>query len=118
MRLLFDENLSPKLAESLVDTFPDSQHVSRVGLQSASDQDVWEYARANEYAIVTKDDDFRQRSFLFGPPPKVIWIRLGNCTTTDIENVLRDRSAEILGLGEDTDAALMVITRGGPPSQA
>lgn len=51
-----------------------------LGLKSSPDTVVWEYAAKMGYTIVTKDADFRQRSFLFGPPPKVICIRIGNCS--------------------------------------
>ena len=89
MKLLFDENLSPNLVIRLADLFPNSVHVREVGLQSADDQIVWEYAKNADLMIVSKDGDMHQRSFLFGAPPKVVWVRLGNCSTTDVENLLR-----------------------------
>ena len=85
MKLLFDHNLSYKLVGRLADLFPDSEHVRNVNLHEADDRTVWEYARANGFAIVSKDEDFHQLSFLYGAPPKVVWVRLGNCTTADIE---------------------------------
>jgi len=114
LKLLFDENLSPKLADSLVDLYPESRHVSQVALAAASDADVWEHAGTHGFTIVTKDDDFRQRSFLLGPPPKVIWVRLGNCRTCDVEHVLRDRFEEVSGFDASREAALMVIVRRVP----
>ena len=89
MKLLIGENLSPRLVVAVSDLFPRSVHVRDVDLHSASDQSVWEFARVHGFAIVSKDADFRQRSFLFGAPPKVVWIRRGNCTTEDIEALLR-----------------------------
>ena len=77
MKLLFDENLSPTLVVALADVFQESTHVRDVGLKASADRKVWDYAGETGYTIVTKDADFRQRSFLFGPPPKVIWIGLG-----------------------------------------
>ena len=74
MKLLFDENLAPALVDELADIFRESTHVRQVGLKSSPDGKVWDYAAEMGYAIVTKDADFRQRSFVFGPPPKVIWI--------------------------------------------
>lgn len=68
MKLLLDENLAPSLA--LADIFPESIHVRELGLKSSPDTVVWEYAAKVGYTIVTKDADFRQRSFLFGPPQK------------------------------------------------
>lgn len=78
MKLLFDENLSHKLARLLEDTFPNSIHVRDVGLKAADDPLVWEYAKINGLILVSKDSDMHQRSFLFGPPPKVVWVCLGN----------------------------------------
>lgn len=89
MRLLFDEKLSRSLCTRLKDVFPDSKHVVAAGLERASDHDVWEYAKRNGLVIVTKDGDYHQMSFLLGAPPKVVWLRIGNCSTDKIENLLR-----------------------------
>ena len=86
MRLLFDSNLSHRLKEVLGEVYPDSVHVREVGLESADDLAVWTYARDHELTIVSKDSDFRQMSFTFGHPPKVIWVRRGNCSTSEIES--------------------------------
>lgn len=85
MKLLFDQNLSPRLIPTLRHDYPDSRHVREVGLKDAPDAAVWQYAAQHDFTIVTKDADFHQRSFLFGHPPKVIWIRAGNCSTDMIE---------------------------------
>ncbi|MGH9853697.1 MAG: DUF5615 family PIN-like protein, partial [Blastocatellia bacterium] len=89
MKLLFDENLSPKLARRLADLFPDSTHVRDVGLKTADDPLVWAYAQDNDFMIVSKDSDMHDRSLIFGYPPKVIWVRLGNCSTRQVEDLLR-----------------------------
>ena len=109
MRLLFDQNLAPRLVRSLVDVYPDSVHVRDVGLASADDAAVWEYAKQNALAIVSKDGDFHQRSFLYGHPPKVIWIRRGNCATTIIERILREHHADIVGFFADSEAAFLAL---------
>ena len=80
MKLLFDQNLSPKLVRRLADLFPGSSHVQAVGLDCASDDQVWEHARRNGFAIVTKDGDFNNLSVMRGSPPKVVWLQLGNCS--------------------------------------
>ncbi len=77
VRLLFDQNLSPKLVALLAVDFPGSAHVRDLGMARAADPAVWAYAVANGLAIVSKDVDFQQRALLMGPPPKVVWIRLG-----------------------------------------
>jgi predicted nuclease of predicted toxin-antitoxin system len=69
--------------------------VREFGLQAADDEVIWSHAAAGGFAIVTKDDDFRQRSFLRGHPPKVIWVRLGNCRAADVEALLRARVEDV-----------------------
>ncbi|MBI3911790.1 MAG: DUF5615 family PIN-like protein [Armatimonadetes bacterium] len=109
MRLLLDQNLPARLARALTDLYPGSLHVWDVGLQSATDQAVWDYARGEGLVIVSKDSDFRQHSFLFGFPPKVVWIRLGNCSTKEIEQVLRDRYTDIEQFCTDPTASFLVL---------
>ena len=89
-----------------------SEHVRNVGLQEASDHAVWEYARSNGFAAFSKDEDFHQLSFLRGPPPKVVWAKLGNCTTDDVERGLRERQPDLLELDNDEDAAFAVVAGG------
>jgi predicted nuclease of predicted toxin-antitoxin system len=110
MKLLFDQNLSPKLVDRLVDLFPDSSHVLSVGLDCADDDQVWEFARQNVLAIVTKDDDFNNLSVLRGHPPKIVWLQLGNCTTDDAEAVLRARFAEIEAFEQDDSVGTLVLS--------
>ena len=110
MKLLFDENLSHKLARLLSDLFPDSVHVREVGLKAADDPVVWEYAKNNGLMIVSKDSDMHQRSFVLGYPPKVVWVRLGNCSTTDVENLLRKNFAAIEAFYEDDYASFLSLS--------
>jgi predicted nuclease of predicted toxin-antitoxin system len=109
VKLLLDQNLSPRLVKSLDKLYPGSKHVRDVRLQSAPDDAVWGYARKGGFVIVSKDADFHQRSFLSGPPPKVVWIRRGNCTTADIEAILRDHHRDLLAFGEDVEAAFLAL---------
>ncbi|MDE2155540.1 MAG: DUF5615 family PIN-like protein [Xanthomonadaceae bacterium] len=106
---MYDENLSPKLVMALNDVFPDSAHVDRVGLGGASDREVWEYARDNGYTLISKDSDFQEMSLLHGYPPKVIWLKRGNCTNKQIELILRNKSAQIAELLDDPEAALLLL---------
>lgn len=87
MKLLFDHNLSPRLVNRLADIYPNSNHLFNLQLDTAADYLVWEYARQNQFIIVTKDSDFSELSLLRGFPPKVIWIRIGNCKTNEIESL-------------------------------
>ena len=109
MKLLFDQNLSPRLVDSLKDFFPESAHVRSVGLSRADDAAVWDYAKANGFTLVSKDSDFHQMSFLEGPPPGVIWVRRGNCTTLEIAELLRGRRDAILRFHSDPDASFLAL---------
>ena len=95
MKLLFDQNLSPRLPRLLADIYAKTVHVREVGLRDASDAEIWEYAKANGYAIVSKDSDFQQRSLLEGAASEFIWLRAGNCTVARNESLLRGYSAAI-----------------------
>jgi predicted nuclease of predicted toxin-antitoxin system len=114
MKLLFDHNLSYKLVGRLADLFPDSEHVRNVNLHEADDREVWDYTRTNGFAIVSKDEDFHQLSFLYGAPPKVVWARLGNCTTTDIEQALRRHHTDLVEFNANEEGAFLII--GGKPA--
>ncbi len=110
MKLLFDENLSPRLVSALEPEYPGSVHVRTLGLRGATDQAIWGRARQEAYTLVSKDNDFRQLSFLHGPPPKVIWLSVGNAETEAIFRFLRSQRAEIQIFGADTEASLLVLT--------
>ncbi|MGI0135205.1 MAG: DUF5615 family PIN-like protein, partial [Candidatus Micrarchaeaceae archaeon] len=89
MKLLLDQNISHRLVTSLAEIYADSSHVRLMGLERADDETLWRFARESGFTLVSKDSDFHQRSFLRGFPPKVVWLRLGNCSTHDIERILR-----------------------------
>ena len=114
MKLLFDQHLSPHLATRLADLFPYSSHVSFVGLDCVADETVWNYARANDYVIVTKDPDFADLSVVYGSPPKVIWLRLANCTTREIEVAMRGRQQEITGFAGDATVGVLEVSESTP----
>lgn len=110
MRLLFDENLSYRLVTILADLFPDSVHVRDVGLSEADDLQVWTFARDNGLTICSKDSDMHQRSFLFGFPPKIIWVRLGNCSTDDVAALLRNKVNSIEAFHADDYASFLSLS--------
>ncbi|MBZ0280695.1 MAG: DUF5615 family PIN-like protein [Anaerolineae bacterium] len=109
MKLLFDNNLSPKLVNQLADLYPDSSHVATLSLDSASDVEVWRRAQDDGYCLVTKDADFNELLAIRGFPPKVVWIRLGNCTTAEIAALLRNHHATITEFAEDDSAGLLEL---------
>lgn len=109
MKLLFDQNVSRRLVAMFSIEYPESRHVTEVGLDTATDAEIWSYAGEHDFVIVSKDSDFRQLAFLHGPPPKAIWVRLGNATTIEIYDALRANREEIVRFGTDADEALLVI---------
>jgi predicted nuclease of predicted toxin-antitoxin system len=72
---------------------------------------VWRHAQDAGFTIVSKDDDFRQRAFLRGAPPKVIWVNVGNCTTAEVDAILRARHGDVLAFEADPTAALLLLAR-------
>ena len=110
MRLLFDENLSPKLSRLLAAQFPGSLHLRDCGLKGATDETIWDYARANQLTIVSKDSDFYQRSLFYGSPPKFIWLRSGNCTRDELVSLLALHEQEIHALDSDPFESILVLS--------
>lgn len=112
MKLLLDENLSPRLVESLSDLYPGLEHVHNVELGGADDSAVWAYAREHGFAIVSKDSDFAERSVLEKEAAKVVWIRLGNCSTADLEGLLRSAHGTVRRfIEEDSETCLLLGRR-------
>ena len=110
MKLLFDENLSPKLPALLAALFPHSAHVRECGLLGLADEEVWDYARAHGFIIVSKDSDFQQRSLLYGPPPKIVWLRIGNCTREQLVQLITTHEADLHALDTDPYEAVLVLS--------
>jgi predicted nuclease of predicted toxin-antitoxin system len=109
VKLLFDENLSPKLVQRLASLFSDSAHVHECGLGACDDGVIWQFAATQGFTIVSKDLDFYDRSILNGSPPKVIWLRTGNCSTANVENLLRTFVAEIARFDSNPNESLLIL---------
>lgn len=109
MKLLLDQNLSWKLVVELRESYPDSEHIKQALSTSADDRAIWDFARDNDFAIVTKDDDFVQRSMLLGHPPKVVWIRLGNCKTDEITRLLLGSLNVMIAFANDEEKSLFAL---------
>jgi predicted nuclease of predicted toxin-antitoxin system len=90
VKLLLDENLSDRIVYRIIDLYPDSEHVINLPLTNTDDGIIWEYAKANDFVIVSKDSDFHQRSLLYSHPPKFVYLRIGNSPTLKIVRILRD----------------------------
>lgn len=109
MSLLFDQNLSRRLPALLATEFPGSEQVFLVGLAAADDRAVWAYAAARGLAVVSKDADFAALSATLGPPPKVIWLRVGNGPTRDVAALLRTRASDVRAFLADPVAGLLEL---------
>ena len=112
MKLLFDENVSPKLPQMLANEYPGSRHVQEVSLRGADDRQIWDYGLARGFAIVSKDTDFRERSFVEGFPPKVIWLDVGNAGTTMIAGLLRREGQRVEAFEKQDETSFLILSLG------
>lgn len=112
MTLLFDANLSPVLVVLLREEYPGSAHVRDVGLRSGTDAEIWDHAKANGFAIVSKDTDFRERSFVEGFPPKVLWLDVANAGTGPIAELFKAERARVERFGTSSDNSLLILSLG------
>ncbi len=109
MKLLFDQNLSHRLPHILRDIFPESIHIREIGFIEATDTVIWEYAKEYGFTIVSKDSDFQQRSLFYGQPPKVVWLKVGNCPVKIIEDLLRKHSISIYTFELDENSSYLTL---------
>jgi len=109
VKLLFDQNLSPKLVSRLAEIFPSSNHVYLIGLDTASDRAIRSFAAENDFVIVTKDADYAELLTLYGGPPGIVWIRRGNCSTPNIATLLADHLEQIESLTGDSTTQIITI---------
>jgi predicted nuclease of predicted toxin-antitoxin system len=113
VKLLFDENLSHTLVGILAHEFPGCEHVRNAGLRAAEDGQIWDHARTNGFVIISKNTDFRERSYVEGFPPKIIWLDVGNAGTEAIAELLR-RERQRIELFEKQDETSLLILSIGP----
>jgi predicted nuclease of predicted toxin-antitoxin system len=106
---LFDQNLSRRLVGLLAVEYPGSVHVEAAGLLGADDRTIWNYAAAHSLAVVSKDTDFRDLAVQLGPPPKVVWVRVGNGPTAAVVTLLRSRLADVASFLADPTLALLIL---------
>jgi len=109
VRILLDENISRRLVSRLQTRFEAVEHVASLGLTQASDETIWEYAKEHSLIIVSKDSDFHQRSFVRGHPPKVVWLRVGNCTTERVAEAILLAADSIQKFAADEQAAFLIV---------
>ena len=111
MKLIFDANLSPALVARLADIFPASVHVFEIGEIAADDLKIWQFAVFGDFVVVSQDTGFLDMSLLRGLPPKLVFLRIGNCTTNLVEKIIRPRHADILRFGFDPVETCLIIDR-------
>jgi predicted nuclease of predicted toxin-antitoxin system len=109
VKLLLDENLSRRLAGRLAELYPGSIHVAEAGLLASPDREVWEFAKRNDYVIVSADSDFYELATTIGPPPKVVWLRRWRHPTRDAEQVLRREAVRITEFAADLELSVLVL---------
>lgn len=107
--LLIDNNLSPRLVKFLAEVFPGLMHVEDVMLGEAEDQVIWQYAAQNKLDILTKDADFNDIQRLRSYPPKIVWIRSGNISTSMVVQLLLDQASDIHRFLADPDLGVLEI---------
>jgi len=107
--LLLDQNLSRRLVDLLEPQFPETRHVALLGMERASDLEIFDFARRSVFAILSKDTDFHYLSFRYGAPPKIVWIRLGNASTAEIAACLLASAVRIRRFLADEEATVMAV---------
>ena len=110
VKLLFDENLSAKLPQMLSAEYPGSTHIEGVGLRGATDPQIWEYAKEQAFIVVSKDTDFRERSFVEGFPPKVIWLDVGNAGTEVIAGLMRRERQRVEVFEKQAETSFLILS--------
>ena len=111
MKLLLDENLSDRIIARIFDLFPGSTHVKNETLTHADDNVIADWAKQRGFAIISKDTGFYQTSVAFGTPPKFIWLRVGNCPTALIVDLLRSQHALISEFISNETETVLVLER-------
>lgn len=106
MKLLFDQNISFRLIKIIAPFFPHSYSVKDLNLVDSADIDIWRYAKDNHFTIVTFDSDFFDLNTLYGGPPKIIWLKTGNMTTSLFEEQ-QDLIKEFI---EDNESGFLVLS--------
>lgn len=109
MKLLLDENISHRIIKHLSKEFPDSNHVIDISKKRISDLEIWEFARKNDFVIVTYDEDFYEWQLLKNYPPKIVWLRFGNAKNEIIIKKIIENKESIRKLLEDEDQGILEI---------
>ena len=103
MKLLFDQNISFRIIAKLQDLLPLASQVRLLGLENSTDFEIWDFAKTNEYTIITFDTDFYDISLIKGTPPKIVWLRIGNTSTKQLVSCVRSNLDLIREFIQNTD---------------
>ena len=109
MKLLLDENLSDRIPHRIIDLYPESEHLKILALKNTDDVIIWEYAKNNDFVIVSKDADFHQRSLVYGHPPKFVYLRIGNSPTSKIVQILRNNFDTVVQFENSELESILVL---------
>lgn len=109
MKLLLDENLSRRVIPFIQDSYPGSTQIALIGLEQAADKVIRQYAIDNAFILVTKDADFYEMNTIFGQPPKLIWLKIGNQSKSTTIKVLQENCVEIKRVLLDNDKACIEL---------
>lgn len=109
MKLLLDQNISYRLVKKLESVFPGIRQVGSLGLNNKSDRSIWDFAKKQEFIIVTFDSDFYDLSVTEGHPPKIIWVKSGNLTTDHLADLLAKKATQIQQFSEDKELSCLEI---------
>lgn len=113
MKLLFDQNISYRILKRLSEAYSGSSHVKKEGLINASDLEIWEYAKARNFILVTQDSDFNDIYLLKGFPPKILWLQAGNAGTNELAGLLNNHQNALREFQENEDLGCLNITQSG-----
>ncbi len=111
MRFLFDQNISHRILDKLPDLFEGSTSIKKEGLINAPDKTIWDFAKRENFVIVTQDSDFNDLTALNGFPPKIIWIRSGNLKTDEIADLITKNQNSIQDFLKDENLGCFEIVR-------
>lgn len=109
MKLLLDHNISHKLVARLETVFPGSAQTRLLNFGRANDAQIWKFAKAHDFIFVTKDKDVAELAVLRGAPPKIVWLRMGNCKSSVVEHTLRTNVQVIEDFVHDREKAVLEL---------
>jgi predicted nuclease of predicted toxin-antitoxin system len=109
VKILFDQNISYRIISKIIVDYPHAKQVKQLGIENYSDIEIWDYAKKNEYTIITFDSDFFDFANIKGHPPKIIWLRFGNANNLKVANKIIEHHQNIYELIHDPDKGLIKI---------